>query len=98
MTTRWPKLVTASVSAAAVIVAVAIITLKRIDAGIAASVEHKSAKHATATVTNVVEMESRTARSEKKRVFCTKSVLRLTISIKSRVICARDIGLLRRDA
>lgn len=62
MTMRWRKFAIASILAAAVIVAVAAITLKRIDAGMKASVEHKSAKHATATVTNVVEMESSASR------------------------------------
>src|ERR1700733_466599 len=66
MTTRGRKLATTSVLAAGVIVALAIITLMRINAGIAASVEHKSAKHTTATVVDIVEMEGSASGPESK--------------------------------
>ena len=66
MTTRGLKLATTSFLAAGVILALAIIALMRISGGFAASVEHKGAKHTTATVVDVVEMEGRASGPESK--------------------------------
>ena len=52
------KLTAAGAAVIIALVVIAIVAVRRIDAGIEASVRHKSAKHATATVTSVTEFPS----------------------------------------